>query len=46
VGSLGGEGLGLSWDGWSRHHALGLGKVYDDKKPEKCEQDELRENMM
>ena len=46
AGSLGLEGLGLSWDGWRCHRALGPGKVHDDKKPEECEQDELRENMM
>src|SRR6266480_3895043 len=44
--ALGCEGLGHSWYGRSRHRALGPGKVHDDKKPEECEQDELRENMM
>jgi hypothetical protein len=44
--ALGCEGLGQSWYGRSRHRALGPGKVQDDKKPEECEQDELRENMM
>ena len=46
AGSLGLEGLRLSWYGRSRHRALGPGKVHDDQKPEECEQDELRENMM
>ena len=46
AGSLGLEGLGLSWHGRSRHRALGPGKVQDDKKPEECEQDELRDEMM
>jgi hypothetical protein len=46
AGSLGWEGLGRSWHGRSRHHALGPGKVHEDKKPEECEQDELRENKM
>jgi len=41
------EGLGLlRWYGWSRHRALGPGEVQEDEEPEKCEQDELRENMM
>jgi len=44
--ALGCEGLGQSWYGRSRHRALGPGKGQDDKKPEECEQDELRENMM
>jgi hypothetical protein len=40
------EGLGQSWYDRSHHRALGPGKVQDDKQPEECEQDELRENMM
>ena len=44
--ALGCEGLGQSWYGRSRHRALGPGKVHDDTKPEECEQDERRENMM
>ena len=44
--AFGCEGLRLSWRGESRHRALGPGKVQDDKKPDECEQDELRENMM
>ena len=43
--ALGFEGLGQSWHGRSRHRALRPGKVQDDKKPEECEQDELREKM-
>jgi hypothetical protein len=44
--ALGCEGLGQGWYGWSRRRAFGPGKVQDDKKPEECEQDELRENML
>jgi len=44
--ALGCERLGQSWYGRGRHWALGPGKVQDDQKPEECEQDELRENMM
>jgi hypothetical protein len=44
--ALGCEGLGQRWHGRSRHRALGSGKAHDDKKPEECEQDERRENMM
>ena len=40
------EGFGQSWHGRSRHWALGPGKVQDDKKPEECEQDDLREKKM
>jgi hypothetical protein len=41
------EGLGLlSWRGWSRHRTLGPGEVQEDEEPDKCEQDELRENLM
>ena len=43
---LGFEGLGQSWRGRSRYRALRPGEVQDDKNPEECEQDELRENMM
>jgi len=46
AGSLGVERRGRRWHGRSRHRALGPGKVHDDKKPEECEQDELRENML
>ena len=38
------EGLRFYWRGWSRHRALGLGEVQNDKKPEECEQDELIDN--
>ena len=44
--ALGYAGLGQSWYGRRRHRALGPGKVQEDKKPEECEQDERRENMM
>jgi hypothetical protein len=45
--ALGFEGLGLfRWRSWSRHRTLGPGEVHDDDKPEECEEDELRENMM
>jgi hypothetical protein len=46
AGPLGCEGLGQSWHGRSRYRALRPGEVHDDKKPEECKQDELRENMM
>ena len=44
--ALGREGLGQSGRGWSSHRALGSGEVHDDKEPEECAQDELRDKMM
>ena len=48
VGSVacGRERLRRSWRGWSRHRARGLGEVQDDKEPNECTQDELRDKMM
>src|SRR5215471_21138896 len=44
--ALGLERLGLGWRGRNRHRALGPGEMQNDKKPEECEQDELREKKM
>jgi hypothetical protein len=44
--AFGRDGLRISGGVWSRHRALGLGKVQDDKEPNECTQDELRDTMV
>jgi hypothetical protein len=40
------DGLRISGCVWSRHRALGLGEVQEDKEPDEYKQDELIDKMV
>jgi hypothetical protein len=46
VMAFGIDGLRISGCVWSRHYALGLGEVQDDKEPDEYKQDELIDKMV